>query len=82
LFDRMLPLYLPYISVKTEECMHETRYDHYPDIAFYYDGEFETEREREIFENYIQRTFYQFHSKLMIIKPIQQCRDIEWRDAK
>lgn len=71
LFDRMIPLYLPYISIKTDECMHVPRYDHYPDIEFYYEGAFETDREREVFENYIQRTFYQFYSQLIVVKPIE-----------
>lgn len=70
-FERMLPLYLPYISVKTDECMHVPRYNHYPDIEFYYEGEFETDREREVFENYIKRTFYQFYSKLIVVKPLE-----------
>lgn len=76
-FDRMLPLYLPYISVKTEECMHVPRYSHYPDVEFYYEEEFETDREREVFENYIKRTFYQFYSKLIVVKPLVACDKVE-----
>ncbi len=72
LFDRMLPLYMPHISVKTDECMHVPRYDRYPDIEFYYEGSFETEQGREIFEAYNRRVFYQFHSKNIVIKPIEQ----------
>lgn len=71
LFERMIPLSLPYISVKTNECMHVPRYDHYPEIEFYYEGEFETDNEKEIFEKYIQRTFYQFYSQLIVVKSIQ-----------
>lgn len=72
LFDRMIPLYLPYTTYKTGESMHVKRYDTYPDIEFYYDGEFETSEEREIFENYINRVFYQFYSKVITIKPTSE----------
>ncbi|MGL5677739.1 MAG: hypothetical protein ACRDDX_15185 [Cellulosilyticaceae bacterium] len=81
LFDRMSPLYLPYVSVKTDECMHVPRYDHYPDVKFYYEGEFETDNEKEIFEAYIQRTFYQFYSKVIVVEQIQEAA-LKRRDAK
>lgn len=69
LFDRMIPLYLPYTTYKTGESMHVKRYERYPDIEFYYDGEFDTSEEKEIFENYIHRAFYQYYSKVITIKP-------------
>lgn len=72
LFDRMIPLYLPYTTYSTGESMHVKRYEKYPDIEFYYDGEFETDESRKIFENYINRVFYQFHSKNITIKPIEE----------
>jgi hypothetical protein len=72
IFDRMLPLYLPYISYDTGESMHVKRYEKYPDIEFYYDGEFEDEDSRKIFVDYVNRVFYQFHSKNISIKPISQ----------
>lgn len=72
LFDRMIPLYLPYVTYKTGESMHVPRYEKYPDIEFYYDGEFQREESREIFENYINRVFYQFHSKNISIKPVEE----------
>ena len=31
-FDRMIPLYLPYITYETGESMHVPRYERYPDI--------------------------------------------------
>jgi multimeric flavodoxin WrbA len=71
LFDRMIPLYLPYITYKTGESMHVPRYEKYPDIEFYYDGKFETEDSRQIFVDYINRVFYQFYSKNITIKPIE-----------
>lgn len=77
LFDRMLPLYMPYISVKTDECMHVTRYDCYPDIEFYYEGSFETDQGREVFEAYIKRVFYQFHSKNIVVRPVERYRTKE-----
>ena len=70
LFDRMIPLYLPYMDYKTGESMHMPRYERYPDIEFYYEGEFETATSRKIFVDYINRVFYQFHSKNIIVKPI------------
>lgn len=72
LFDRMIPLYLPYIVYTTGESMHVPRYEKYPDIEFYYDGEFENANSRQIFVDYINRVFYQFHSKNIIIKPIDE----------
>lgn len=71
-FDRMIPLYLPYTTYKTGESMHVKRYEKYPDIEFYYDGEFETNDGHEIFEDYINRLFYQFYSKNIIVKPIEE----------
>ena len=47
LFDRMIPLFLSYTSVSTGESMHVMRYDKYPDIEFYYDGDFATEEGRK-----------------------------------
>lgn len=71
LFDRMIPLYLPYTTYKTGESMHVKRYEKYPDIEFYYDGQFQTDDDREIFEDYINRVFYQFYSKSIIVKPVE-----------
>ncbi|MDF2678017.1 MAG: hypothetical protein K0Q97_2354 [Bacillota bacterium] len=72
LFDRMIPLYLPYVTYTTGESMHVPRYEKYPDIEFYYDGEFENDHSRKIFVDYINRVFYQFHSKNIVIKPINE----------
>lgn len=44
LFDRMIPLFMLYTSISTGESMHVMRYDKYPDIEFYYEGEFTTLR--------------------------------------
>jgi hypothetical protein len=72
LFDRMIPLYLPYTTHTTGESMHVPRYERYPDIEFYYEGEFETDDSRQIFVDYINRVFYQFYSKNIIVKPIKE----------
>lgn len=72
LFDRMIPLYLPYTTYKTGESMHVPRYEKYPDIEFYYIGEFETTEGHQIFVDYINRVFYQFHSKNIAVKPIEE----------
>lgn len=63
LFDRMIPLFLPYITYKTGESMHVPRYEKYPEVEVYYEGDFASEEDGEIYEDYIHRTFYQFHSK-------------------
>ena len=70
LFDRMIPLYLPYTTYKTGESMHVRRYEKYPEIEFYYDGHFDTEEECNIFVDYVKRVFYQFYSKVIVIKPV------------
>lgn len=70
LFDRMIPLYLPYTTYKTGESMHVKRYEKYPDVEFYYEGQFPASDGREIFEQYINRVFYQFYSKNISVKPV------------
>lgn len=72
LFDRMLPLFLPFISYETGESMHVPRYAKYPEVEVYYQGEFMNRDDQKIYEDYIHRTFYQFHSKCEVVKPIAQ----------
>lgn len=72
LFDRMIPLYLPYMTYKTGESMHVPRYEKYPDIEFYYQGEFESDAGRQIFVDYISRVFYQFYNKNVSVKQIEE----------
>lgn len=74
LFDRMLPLFLPYTRYQTGESMHVPRYQSYPDIEFYYEGDFDTIEDCNIFTDYIYRVFYQFHSSRITVRPIA-----EWR---
>lgn len=69
LFDRMIPLYLPFISYETGESMHLPRYEKYPDIEVYYEGTFPDAEEQAVFEDYMRRTFYQFRCELKILKP-------------
>ncbi len=75
LFDRMIPLYLPYITYKSGESMHYPRYERYPEIEVYYEGVFETEEEREIYVAYMHRLFYQFLCKCDVVKPISEYQD-------
>lgn len=75
LFDRMIPLYLPYTSFKTGESMHVKRYKKYPSIEFYYNSQALTEEQRNIFENYINRVFYQFYSKMIRICDINEYKE-------
>jgi len=70
LFDRMIPLFLPYVTYKTGESMHVPRYEHYPDIEFYYEDKFDKDSSRKIYTDYIERVFYQFHSNSYIVKPV------------
>jgi multimeric flavodoxin WrbA len=72
LFDRMIPLFLPYITYKSGESMHVPRYDKYPAVEAYYQGVFSSEQEKKLYEDYIHRVFYQFHSKCDVVEPIAQ----------
>jgi len=72
LLDRMLPLYLPFITYKTGESMHVPRYAKYPEVEVYYQGEFMNRNDQKIYEDYIHRTFYQFHNKCEVVKPIAE----------
>lgn len=74
LFDRTIPHYLPYTTYTTGETMHVPRYERYPDVEVYYDGEFSTPEGRKVYEEYIKRTFYQFYSKNFSVKPINEFR--------
>lgn len=75
LFDRMIPLFLPYIDVSTGESRHVPRYEKYPDIELYYECNFLTKDGKQIFEDYIYRTFDQFASKNITIKPIEKYKN-------
>lgn len=72
LFDRMIPLYLPYIDYNSGESMHVPRYEKYPDVDFYYEGTFGCDEERIIYEDYIRRTFYQFYSRLTYLGHVNE----------
>lgn len=74
LFDRMIPLFLPYTSFLTGESMHVPRYEKYPDIKVYYSGDFISPEEEQLFKDYLCRVFYQFHSKQMDVLPITECK--------
>ena len=77
LFDRMLPLFLPYINYASGESMHVPRYDSHPSVEVYYTGDFTSEEARNIYEDYIRRTFYQFHSQCDTVKPICELQSTE-----
>jgi len=72
LFDRLIPHFLPYTTYKTGESMHVPRYDHYPDIEVFYQGTFSSEEARRLYEEYLDRVFYQFHIQKTIIKPVEE----------
>ena len=75
LFDRMIPLFLPYCNFHTGESMHDARYLKYPDIEVFYKDDFENKEEQRVFEEYTYRTFYQFHSKKSIVKPFTEYQE-------
>lgn len=76
LFDRMIPLFLPYVEYSTGESRHVPRYEKYPDIEFYYEGNFVNLEGRKILEEYIYRTFDQFASKNVVVKGIEEWREV------
>lgn len=70
LLDRMIPHFLPYCVFADGGTMHSPRYEKYPDIEFYYEGEFENEEARSIFYDYINKVFKQFYSRKVSIAPV------------
>lgn len=71
IFDRLIPHFLPYVEVSKDGSNHEPRYEKYPDIEFYYEGDFYTDNGRQILEDYIKRTFTQFRSKNILVDEIK-----------
>lgn len=76
LLDRMIPLYLPYTMSAKGGTWHLPRYPKYPDIMFYYDYDFHSEDERQVFHDYIRKVFEQFHSKQICIRPITDFQEV------
>lgn len=75
LFDRLIPIVLPYIKFDTGESMHVPRYEKYPEIEVYYEGDFFSRDEEGLYRDYLERTCYQFHSKLIAVKPAAEYRE-------
>ncbi|SMP51259.1 NADPH-dependent FMN reductase [Sphaerochaeta associata] len=72
LFDRIIPLYLPYLTFKSGESMHVPRYESYPEVEVYYEGEFSTPEDQTLYVEYIHRVFYQFYSTCKVVKPLSE----------
>jgi len=72
LFDRMIPLFLPYTSFHDGGTFHTPRYPKYPNIVFYYDYEFNDEESYKIFYDYVRKVFVQFHSQEIKILHISE----------
>lgn len=72
LFDRMLPLFLPYTYCEKGCTWHTPRYPKYPDIEIYYESDFKDETEHKLFHEYLYRVFEQFHSKNIQINPVSK----------
>lgn len=49
--------------------MPDTRYEKYPEIHIFYRGDFVSNEEQEVFQEYLLRTFYQFHRKKVSVEP-------------
>lgn len=63
LFDRMIPLFLPYTSFRDGGTFHTPRYPKYPNVEFYYDYDFKDEESYRLFYDYVYKVFVQFHSQ-------------------
>ncbi|WP_304942299.1 flavodoxin family protein [Vallitalea guaymasensis] len=70
IIDRLICHYLPYIEISKEGSNHLARYNKYPDIEFYYEGNFSMKNGKQILEDYIIRTFTQYRSKNIMVKDI------------
>lgn len=75
LFDRMIPLFLPYSNFHTGESMHHPRYEKYPAIKIYYKDTDLLDNEKTVLEEYLHRTFYQFHSKDISVLPLSEFKE-------
>jgi multimeric flavodoxin WrbA len=76
LLDRMIALFLPYITYRTGESMHLPRYDRLPEATIYYDGDFASPEEKEVYINYLNRAMYQFYTKCEIL-PLERFAEKE-----
>lgn len=82
--DRTIPHYMPYIEIINGECHHEARYNHYPDMVFYYDVDGLTIQENRVIEDYLCRTAYHFKSKgyRMIMDDKLRLKSLDFRKIK
>ncbi len=67
LLDRMIALFLPYITYRTGESMHLPRYERLPKVTVYYEGDFVSPEEEEVYLSYLKRTMYQFYTQCEIL---------------
>lgn len=75
LLDRLIPHFLPFMDVSGDGGFnHQARYEKYPDIEFYYQGDFYSEKGKEILKDFVVRTFTQFRSEKIIFKNIKEYR--------
>lgn len=77
LFDRMIPLFLPYTKYRSGGTYHVPRYPSYPDIRFYYEYDFESQEDFVIFHEYITKVFEQFYAKRIEILPLTELQKEE-----
>ena len=75
--DRTILHYHPYIEIVDGECHHKARYEHYPEMHFYYDDQNITAQEAQVIEDYLYRTAYHFRSKAYRI-----LKNLTWKLAE
>lgn len=74
LFDRMIPLFMPYTTYRGGGTYHVPRYPSYPNVRFYYEYDFESQEDFEIFYAYISKVFDQFYAKDIKILPLAELK--------
>jgi multimeric flavodoxin WrbA len=81
--DRTIPHYHPYIEIVDGECHHKARYEHYPEMHFYFDEQLLNQEEAQVIEDYLYRTAYHFQSKAYRIhkNPTWTLKEMEPRKA-
>lgn len=77
LMDRMCPLFMPYIKFADGGSWHMKRYDSYPDVEVFYEGDFVSDEERNNFCEYVRWIFVQFHSENISVRPISEFAEVK-----
>lgn len=78
--EKLIPLYHPYVEIFNGESGHRKRYDSYPSIGILLQRLDDTDEEDvKIVADYLERTVYQFHSRHIFTKlidnPVEEVQD-------